>query len=220
MKLSFVLKHPNSWKVQRLVRRFGTYKRLLIAFSHKSPPHPAYARNPLLIRCLHIMFDDVNDKYWRYIFGNPSSTRLALLMGFNINSVDKNGTPFAWDMTYAWYMTYINRTIVKILLAAGANFNKTCNHNKLSCLSLIGFTKLPSVMYIVQQLLDAGADPNYRENDNTTPLHEAASYDNLEAIQLLLAAGADRTQTTTKNMERVYPYQLAHTPQVIALLKP
>ena len=44
----------------------------------------------------------------------------------------------------------------------------------------------------VRLLLEAGADPNVRQQGGYTPLHTAAHSEDLELIQLLLAHGADR----------------------------
>ena len=44
---------------------------------------------------------------------------------------------------------------------------------------------------MVQELLEAGEDPDSRTADGFTPLHLAASSDNAEGLRLLLAAGAD-----------------------------
>ena len=43
----------------------------------------------------------------------------------------------------------------------------------------------------VAALLDAGADPNARDEDGRTPLHVAASSNNPDVIATLLEAGAD-----------------------------
>lgn len=46
-------------------------------------------------------------------------------------------------------------------------------------------------------LLDRGADPNARQQNDVTPLHGAASRGDLDAARLLLAARADRDAVTS-----------------------
>jgi ankyrin repeat protein len=43
----------------------------------------------------------------------------------------------------------------------------------------------------VELLLAAGGDPNVAATDGRTPLHEAASFGNVEAARALIRAGAD-----------------------------
>ncbi|MFI2477821.1 ankyrin repeat domain-containing protein [Nocardia xishanensis] len=43
----------------------------------------------------------------------------------------------------------------------------------------------------VAELLDAGLNPNDRDNDGATPLHGAAQYDGVETVRVLLDAGAE-----------------------------
>ena len=40
-------------------------------------------------------------------------------------------------------------------------------------------------------LIEAGADPNAKDNDGETPLHQAVEFENAEAAKLLIEAGAD-----------------------------
>ena len=57
------------------------------------------------------------------------------------------------------------------------------------------FSGTPSV---VKTLLDAGADPNARDEDGFTPLHVAAGHSKTPAVvKILLDAGADPNARTT-----------------------
>lgn len=50
---------------------------------------------------------------------------------------------------------------------------------------------------VIRLLLDAGADPNFADSTyGWTPLSRAVDYDNYDAVELLLAAGADATHTS------------------------
>jgi tankyrase len=49
-------------------------------------------------------------------------------------------------------------------------------------------------------LLDHGADPNARQQQDYTPLHGAASRGDVEMAKLLLAHGADRNARASDGM--------------------
>lgn len=79
--------------------------------------------------------------------------------------------------------------VVDYLLKAGAWVNEP-SKNKLHVTPLhsavaAGYTE------IVYRLLEAGADPNLRQQGDFTPLHAAAQNGQIEMIRLLLNSGAD-----------------------------
>jgi ankyrin repeat protein len=59
-------------------------------------------------------------------------------------------------------------------------------------------------------LLEAGANPNAKAPDGTTPLHQAVQNRNLEFIRTLVAAGA---ALDTSNKDNLTPLQLAEKPE-------
>lgn len=61
----------------------------------------------------------------------------------------------------------------------------------LEHMSLLHRAALMGANDLVQELLNSGEDPNTPTPDGFTPLHLAASSDNVEGLWLLLAAGAD-----------------------------
>ena len=68
----------------------------------------------------------------------------------------------------------------------------------LSIASALGYTS------IANMLLDAGADPDARNRDQSTPLHGAALMGNADIVERLLALGADssiRSDTGTNAMD-------------------
>merc|ERR1712203_1306948 len=72
----------------------------------------------------------------------------------------------------------------------------------------------------VTALLEAGADANWFDWDQATPIHWAAKKNHVAVAQLLLAAGAD---LSIENKEGLTPLKMAlekgHT-EMIALLEP
>jgi ankyrin repeat protein len=77
---------------------------------------------------------------------------------------------------------------VKVLLEAGARVNVAArNSMKVAPLHAAAASRR---LEIVQMLLQAGADPNARQQEDFTPLHEAAATGQLELARLLLDRGA------------------------------
>ena len=66
-------------------------------------------------------------------------------------------------------------------------------------------------------LLEAGADPNVRQQGGYTPLHTAAHGEDLELIQLLLAHDAD---CTLADDEGKIPRDMTSNAELRALLSP
>jgi ankyrin repeat protein len=69
---------------------------------------------------------------------------------------------------------------------------------------------------IVELLLAAGASPNKRSHDGSSPLHEAARCGHLEVVRALLAAGAE-TRCTTNDGYSPLNFAGGH-PAIFALL--
>jgi ankyrin repeat protein len=96
---------------------------------------------------------------------------------------------------------------VRILLRAGADPNRGRDDSSETPLHHALATSEPGRTPLVKLLLDHGADPNARTKPGIlsynfwrdartrgeTPLHRAAAYAPAETIEILLAAGADRT---------------------------
>lgn len=91
--------------------------------------------------------------------------------------------------------------VVLLLLEAGASPNAVDN----SGLSVLMMACGRNNEAILEQLIKAGADINFRSAE-TTPLHEAAGCNFTEAIQRLLKLGASPQQTNSRG----------HTPEQIA----
>ena len=69
---------------------------------------------------------------------------------------------------------------------------------------------------IARLLVAAGADPDAGNNDEATPLHSAAEYENKGVAKLLLDAGAD---PDAKNSDGRTPADLTEDPELKAMLK-
>jgi ankyrin repeat protein len=80
-----------------------------------------------------------------------------------------------------------------LLLGADPNFRDSAGFPSLiAALS----ARRPDRNKIVELLLESGADVGQRGVNDWTPLHYAVVYRNLEAVNLLLASGADPYLTT------------------------
>ena len=77
--------------------------------------------------------------------------------------------------------------VVRALMARGADVN-AIGRNAARYTSLTGAVTARHAA-IVRELLQSGADPNYRYGKGLTPLHAAAANGSVEIVEALLAAG-------------------------------
>ena len=87
---------------------------------------------------------------------------------------------------------------IRTLIEMGADLNPPHHdgfpplHAALSCTHPHpGSPGRRDVMEVVKLLLASGADPNQRGLNDWTPLHAAVAYKNIQAIPVLVGAGAD-----------------------------
>jgi len=99
-------------------------------------------------------------------------------------------------LEYAIYHSPLS--FIRNLLEIGGNPNPTDHAGfppliaALSCVRRHpGAPARPDVAEIIKLLLSFGADPNQRGLNDYTPLHMAVGEQNLPAVELLIAAGAD-----------------------------
>ena len=133
-----------------------------------------------------------------------SLTKALLISGASINlKSDAELTPLHQAAAKSNYQ------IVKTLLSFGANVNaQDAYHNtplRICCSNSSIFATLDSFKQTIQILLDDGANINAATISNTTGLHSVVKSGNIDAIQFLLAHGADPTIRTTKGL---YPADL------------
>ncbi len=111
---------------------------------------------------------------------NIEIVRLLLDYGANIDCKDSYG-----DTVLTCACEGNNIEIVTLLLDYGVNIHGKSNRLAIHNASRHGHLK------IVRLLLDYEADPNAKNNNGETPLHQACDWDNDEVIKLLLEHGAD-----------------------------
>jgi ankyrin repeat protein len=148
--------------------------------------------------------------------GGNGATPLHLAARYNraeiIRFLLKNGAvldaKMGYDMTpLYWAASSCNPEATEVLIHAGADLEARDSHEKNTPLIAIcwGGNKECGVK-IVRLLLEAGADPNARRKEDSTPLIFVARYGNIEMIKLLLDHGAD---PSLKRHDGMNAYQIA-----------
>jgi uncharacterized protein len=104
-------------------------------------------------------------------------------------------------LTYAIYHSPLR--LIEELLVLGADPNGHDNDGFPPLIAALckthphaGSPARADVVEVMTRLLDAGADPNQRGLNDWTALHMAVAETNVDAVQLLLARGADRELRT------------------------
>lgn len=186
MRLKSILQNANSRTVQRLIRRFGSYRRLVIALASKH----RYRLNKALYLLKHTWLVRYKLRY------HPLSLALAvkydcyttvqlLLNIINITSSTNLNYPLvvAVDNTN-------NVKLIQLLLYRGADPNyKFPDNRRWTPLTVVcrSYTTKPMIQFLIQ----AGADVNNVNCDGYSPLCVAIGWANYKIISLLVHAGAD-----------------------------
>ena len=137
-----------------------------------------------------------------HVAADVSSTEFLLAAGANPNLVAES--PYGSCTPLGSYCTLIHRletapegvenatSQVKALLRHGADTRlrarRDFNGKKSPILSCAAKNGVPG---IVLALLEAGLNPNERDQEGWAPLHDAVRGDHVEVVRLLLRAGAD-----------------------------
>ena len=153
----------------------------------------------------------------------------ALRAAVDDPSVVPNGPmPLAIGRCLEYAVYHSPLAFVRTLLEAGADPNPADHAGfppliaALSCSrSQPGSPARPDVPAMLRLLLDFGADANQRGINDYTPLHMAVAERNIEAVTLLLAAGAD-PDLPTRIDDCETPVEMAAragSHEIVALLK-
>lgn len=175
MKLTYALKHPDSRRVQRLVRRFGSYKRLLIAFSRKKRNLRSIIIEPLfIVRFFLNRGCRFSQPLEKFIIKAASTNSVQSLYFFTSIVIVKSKILFEVEF---------RKITARILLSANIITSPSHYLSALqwSCYNqLVNHTKL---------FLESGADPNNQGlHHKNPPLHLATD---VKIINMLLNYGAD-----------------------------
>lgn len=112
--------------------------------------------------------------------------------GLDINAQDSEGRT---AIMYA-AKTSSSSTIIRLLIAAGADVNQADDNGNTSLLYVCGAEASEDFTIntrIVKLLISAGADVNMQNDEGMTAIAYASSLGSAEAVDMLIAAGADAT---------------------------
>jgi ankyrin repeat protein len=127
-----------------------------------------------------------SDIYEAVIADDLDATKSFLAL--NIKSINKHS---ADGFTALGFAAFFNRaSIARYLLEHGADANVASN-NDFRVAPLHSSVAAKS-LEITQMLLDGGAKPNVMQQNDVTPLHEAAHNNSPAIAKALLKAGADK----------------------------
>ncbi|MFC1762656.1 ankyrin repeat domain-containing protein [Planctomycetota bacterium] len=128
------------------------------------------------------------------MYGRFELAKLLVENGANVNSRDRDGqTALYWTMWISTkFQTDKHKETAKLLIKKGADVNKISKKNK--CAAVKGAIKC-GWLDILETLIDKGAEVNvskhWRGSAMDTPLGMACKKKNLEAVGMLVTAGAD-----------------------------
>ena len=121
--------------------------------------------------------------HWAALYGQGKVMELLLAQKADVNSLDEDGfTPLHWAATFN------QSDAVKLLLTNKANMNIKVQKYGWTPLRL---AVIHGHMATAEALLNAGADPNAKDDENIPLLHQAVIRGNKEMVGLLLDKKAD-----------------------------
>lgn len=151
--------------------------------------------------CASLVLPERSEFHQAALMGNPGEVRRLLPTVANIDAYDSSG--FAAIHWAATTSTGQPVEVLKVLLQAGSNPNLPQSSAKMTPLFFATSSE------VVNVLVDAGADVEYRAIDKSTPLHHAKT---VEVVHALLAKGADKNainisgNTPKAGFEALLPY--------------
>lgn len=121
--------------------------------------------------------------HWAALYGQTKVMELLLAEKADVNLLDEDGfTPLHWATTFN------KRGAVELLLANKADMNIKVEKYGWTPLRL---AVIHGHMATAEALLDAGADPNAKDDENIPLLHQAVIRGKKEMVELLLDKKAD-----------------------------
>jgi ankyrin repeat protein len=121
--------------------------------------------------------------HWAALYGQEKVMELLLAEKADVNSLDEDGfTPLHWAATFN------QGDAVKVLLANKADTNLKVPKYGWTALRL---TVIHGHMAAAEALLNGGADPNVKDEENIPLLHQAVIRGKKEMVELLLDKKAD-----------------------------
>ncbi|MFZ0915507.1 MAG: ankyrin repeat domain-containing protein [Candidatus Udaeobacter sp.] len=121
--------------------------------------------------------------HWAALYGQTKVMELLLANKADVNSLDEDGfTPLHWAATFN------QSDAVKLLLANKANMNLKVQKYGWTPLRL---AVIHGHMAAAEALLNGGADPNVKDEENIPLLHQAVIRGKKEMVGLLLANKAN-----------------------------
>lgn len=179
----------------------------------------------LLIFCIYARHPELVDVFLQHgatldIYEAAASGRLRALEEIvsagrsQVNEYSPDGYPPLGLASF-----FGHEQAVRLLLDRGADVNAAaCNPQRVAPLHAAVAGPTPD---IVEILLEAGADPNARQESDYTALHEAASRGLSRIVRVLIAHGASKAAVNTAGQT---PYDLAiekgHHAMAESLLQP
>lgn len=153
------------------------------------------------------------DIYEAAIAGDLDSVKKFLTSNKNLLNVHSRD-----GFTPLGFAAFFNRpAVVKFLLQQGADAN-VASSNDFKVAPLHSSVAARS-LEITQLLLDHGGKPNVMQQNDVTPLHEAAHNNVPDIVRVLLKAGADR-DFKTKDGKTAMDYAVEiNSQEIIDLLK-
>ena len=128
--------------------------------------------------------------HWAALYGQKKVAELLLAEKADVNSLDEDGfTPLHWAATFN------QSDAVKVLLANKADMNLKVQKYGWTALRL---AVIHGHMATAEALLNGGADPNVKDEENIPLLHQAVIRGKKEMVELLLAKKAN---VNTKDSE-------------------
>lgn len=193
-RLGYILDHPvgpnvNSPAVNRLIRRFGSYTKIVLASYRRPLPHWRWGyhdSHSLRYMCkdrLHLIAtceveSPLNECGSRS--GNYHSYRMLLSLGANMySSGDDDWTPLN--------EVVLQCNLIRLLVGFGVDVNYREGQHR----SNLHIAALHGALSSTRLLLSAGANIYAESWEKQTPLHLAAMNDFVKIVELLLEYGAD-----------------------------